>query len=91
MKLVCVDDFEKEAYRKLPVPALDYYRSGADDEDTLERNVGAFKRYKILPRFLRDVSVVDISLKIFGDHVSCPIGASPTAMHKVRNGALNFS
>lgn len=83
MKLICVDDYEKEAFKKLPKDALDYYRSGADEEQTLQANRDAFKRWKILPRFLRDVSSIDMSLTVFGDRISCPIGASPTAMHKV--------
>jgi len=83
MKFVCVDDYEKEAFKKLSQAALDYYRSGADEEVTLRSNVDAFRRLKILPRFLRDVSKVDLTLKVFGEQISCPIGASPTAMHKV--------
>lgn len=83
MNFICVDDYEKEAYNRLPNDALDYYRSGADEEVTLVSNRESFKRWKILPRFLRDVSNIDMKLEIFGDSISCPIGASPTAMHKV--------
>ncbi len=42
--LVCVEDFEKAAHRVLDRNALDYYRSGADDESTLADNKSAFKR-----------------------------------------------
>lgn len=82
-KRICVDDYEEEAFTKLSQNALDYYRSGADQEVTLRENKDAFKRWRILPRFLRDVSKIDMSLEVFGDEVSCPIGASPTAMHKL--------
>lgn len=87
MHLICVDDYEKEAHKRLPRDALDYYRSGADEELTLEANKDSFKKWKILPRFLRDVARINMDLEVFGQRVSCPIGASPTAMHKVR-GAL---
>lgn len=83
MRFICIEDFEKEAFKKLPKPALDYYRSGADEEVTLQSNVEAFKKIKILPRFLRDVSKISMELEVFGQRVSCPIGASPTAMHKL--------
>lgn len=43
--MVCVDDFEQYASHHLPKNAYDYYRSGADDEVTLKRNVEAFRRY----------------------------------------------
>jgi len=33
--LVCVDDFELAARKKLPKFVWDYYASGADDEMTL--------------------------------------------------------
>lgn len=84
MRHICVDDYEKEAHAKLSQQALDYYRSGADEEITLRANVESFKKWKILPRFMKDVSAVSMELDVFGDKVSCPIGASPTAMHKVR-------
>lgn len=83
MKFICVDDYEKEAYKRLPKEALDYYRSGADEEVTLRSNVNAFDRFKLLPRFLRDVTHINMNLEVLGDKISCPIGASPTAMHKV--------
>lgn len=89
MEYICVDDYEKEAFKRLPRDALDYYRSGADEEVTLVANREAFKKWKILPRFLRDVSNVDMDLDVFGDSVSCPIGASPTAMHKVSLISVN--
>lgn len=82
-KFICIDDYEKEAFKRLPKPALDYYRSGADEEVTLRTNVESFRRLKILPRFLRDVSNINMELDVFGQRILCPIGASPTAMHKV--------
>ena len=44
---VCVADFEKFAYETLPRNALDYYRSGANNQETLGDNVKAFIRYDI--------------------------------------------
>lgn len=89
--LICIDDYEAEAFKKLPQEALDYYRSGADEELTLRANREAFKKIKILPRFLRDVSNINTELKIFGDKILCPVGASPTAMHKVGLNDLGFA
>lgn len=44
---VCVADFEKYAHEILPRNALDYYRSGANNEETLQDNVKAFRRHDI--------------------------------------------
>lgn len=41
---VCLQDFEDFATTYLPKNALDYYRSGANDEQTLDDNREAFKR-----------------------------------------------
>ena len=35
--------------------------------------------YRIRPRFLRDVSKVDISTRLLGEEVAFPVGVSPTA------------
>uniref|UniRef100_A0A6G1SFN6 (S)-2-hydroxy-acid oxidase n=1 Tax=Aceria tosichella TaxID=561515 RepID=A0A6G1SFN6_9ACAR len=83
MKFICVDDYEKEAYKRLSKESLGYYASGADEEITLRANVESFKKLKILPRFLRDVASVDMRLEVFGQQINCPIGASPSAMHKL--------
>lgn len=44
-KRVCVSDFEEEARKLLPKAVYDYYRSGADQQNTLADNVAAFNRY----------------------------------------------
>lgn len=41
---VCVSDFEEEAKKVLPKAVYDYYRSGADDQNTLVGNIAAFDR-----------------------------------------------
>lgn len=43
----CVSDFEEEAKKVLPKAVYDYYRSGADDQNTLKDNVAAFDRYNV--------------------------------------------
>jgi len=40
-------------------------------------------RYKILPRFLRDVSKRDISTTVLGQKVSMPLGIAPTGMQRM--------
>lgn len=78
--LISLDDYQKRAYELLPKNALDYYRSGAGDEQTLAWNRSDFNNYRIRPRFLRDVSVRDTKVNILGSAISFPCGISPTAM-----------
>ena len=83
MSLISLDDYEKQAHQLLPKNALDYYRSGAGDELSLEWNRSDFRNFRIRPRFLRDVAVLDTSVNILGSNVSFPCGISPTAMQRM--------
>lgn len=44
---VCLKDFEEEAFKLIEKAPLDYYRSGAGEEYTLNLNQEAFKRFDI--------------------------------------------
>ncbi|XP_005010879.1 2-Hydroxyacid oxidase 1 [Anas platyrhynchos] len=82
-KPVCISDFEDYAKKFLPKSVYDYYRSGADDEETLADNVAAFSRWKLYPRVLRDVSVMDLSTSVLGQKISMPICVGATAMQRM--------
>ncbi|XP_067421424.1 2-Hydroxyacid oxidase 1 [Emydura macquarii macquarii] len=82
-KPVCVGDFEQYAKRVLPKSVYDYYRSGADNQQTLADNVAAFSRWRLYPRMLRDVSVLDLSTSILGQKISMPICVGATAMQRL--------
>ncbi|XP_070569639.1 2-Hydroxyacid oxidase 2-like [Ptychodera flava] len=62
-----------------------YYESGSDEEITLEQNRKAFKRLRIRPRLLQDVSSNDLSLSLLGHRVDLPICIAPTALHGIVN------
>ncbi|XP_015254263.1 PREDICTED: hydroxyacid oxidase 1 [Cyprinodon variegatus] len=84
---VCVSDFEEEARRVLPKAVYDYYRSGADGQSTLADNVAAFNRWHLVPRVLRDVSVVDLSVSVLGQRLSMPLCVGSTAMQRMAHPA----
>ncbi len=73
-------DLEKQFPNKLPKAIEGYYSSGARDEVTLERNRSVFNEYELLPRFLRDVSNVEMSCSILGNKIDMPILIAPVAM-----------
>lgn len=83
MTLVCVADYEEKSKEILEKSALDYYQSGAGDELTLKLNKEAFNDLRIRPRFLRDVSNLDLSTKIFGRKLKWPVGIASTAMQRM--------
>ncbi|XP_034567697.1 hydroxyacid oxidase 1 [Notolabrus celidotus] len=82
-KRVCVSDFEVEAREILPKAVYDYYRSGADEQHTLADNVAAFNRWHLVPRVLRNVSTVDLSVSVLGQKLSMPLCVAATAMQRM--------
>ncbi len=71
---------ERLAAERLEPQAYDYYRSGAGDELTLDRNRAAFARIELLPHVLRDVSEVAIGTELLGA-ATTPVVVAPTAFH----------
>ena len=80
---VCVKDYEKLAQMKLETHVWDYISGGATDEQTLEDNCLAFRRYRLRPQVLNDVSVIDMSTDVLGCPLSIPICVSATSMQKL--------
>ncbi|KAF2076522.1 hypothetical protein CYY_002200 [Polysphondylium violaceum] len=82
-QFVNINEFKIEAQKKLPKMAYDYYASGANDQITLADNENSFKRIKLIPRCLVDVSNVNIKTSIFGVDIKTPIMIAPAAMQKM--------
>lgn len=82
-RMVCLNDFEAHARKILPLNALGYYQSGACGEETLRLNVNSFKKLRIRPRVLVNVSKRSVKCEVFGEEISCPIGVAPSAMQKL--------
>ncbi|KAL8202590.1 UNVERIFIED_CONTAM: hypothetical protein K2H54_019514 [Gekko kuhli] len=83
MPLVCLSDFEAYAKKHLPKATWDYFAAGADDSCTRDDNLRAFKRIRLRPRMLRDVSVIDTKTTILGTEISFPVGIAPTGFHRL--------
>src|SRR5213079_3192757 len=63
---VSVDQLEDRARSVLDRPAFDYLAGGAGGEETMHANREAFRRRRIVPRFLRDVSRRDLGVELLG-------------------------
>ena len=55
----------ERASRRLPAPMFHYIDGAAGDEWTMRQNTDAFDRYELVPRFLVDVSEVDLTTTVF--------------------------
>ncbi|MDS1138819.1 alpha-hydroxy acid oxidase [Pusillimonas sp. SM2304] len=78
-----IERLREAARSRLPRGVFEFYDGGSEDEITLRDNVDAFKRIRLLPRVLRNVSVVDLSSSLFGRKLGLPAAIAPT-------GAVGF-
>ena len=71
------------ASKRLPAPMFHYIDGAAGDEWTMRQNTDAFDRYELVPRFLVDVSEIDLSTTVFGQKIDMPFFCAPTAMSRL--------
>jgi isopentenyl diphosphate isomerase/L-lactate dehydrogenase-like FMN-dependent dehydrogenase len=80
---VCVADYERLAEERLDPGAFGYYAGGAGDELALSGNVEAWRRLRLRPRVLVDVSEVTAATTVLGTPVSMPLLVAPTAIQRL--------
>jgi isopentenyl diphosphate isomerase/L-lactate dehydrogenase-like FMN-dependent dehydrogenase len=76
-------DYERMFEETLDAGAFGYFTGGADDEVTLRDNVAAFRRLRLRPRMLVDVSVATPQTTVLGTPVSMPLLVAPTAFQRM--------
>lgn len=81
--MINIEDARRAARDRLPAPIYHYLEGGADDERTLQRNVAAFDEYELLPRYLIDVSRIDLRCRLLGLESAMPIVLAPTGMSRL--------
>jgi len=82
-RALTIYDLRDIAKRRTPQAPFDYTDGGADSESSLIRARSTFERVEFQPRILRDVSVVDTSVKMLGQTMSMPIGIAPTGFTRM--------
>ena len=78
-KVVSLSDFEPLAVERMTPAAYGYLAGGAWDEISLRESVEAWRRFRFVPRVLRDVRTVDVSGRFLGRKAAPPIAIAPTA------------
>ena len=71
---------KRRARRRLPKFAFDYLDGGIDGEHCKRRNRAAWHAVQLTPRYLRDVTAVDLTAKLFGYTYSQPVGIAPVGL-----------
>jgi len=71
-------ELEERARESLDERAIAYIFGGAGSEDTMRANLEAFRRWRIVPRVLRqDLSARDLSVELLGTRMPAPVLMAP--------------
>ena len=82
-KCLNIDDLRLAAKRRAHKMAFDYIDGGADDEFTLSRNSGAFKKYDLAFKALAGADEIDTTVELLGEKLSVPFFCSPAAGNRL--------
>lgn len=87
-KALSIGDLRRLARRRLPRILFELIESGVEDELGLARNLAAFRRYCLMPRYLTEIETRDQSVELFGRRFASPFGIGPTGFAALlRHGA----
>ena len=77
------DALEAAAAEKLDAGAHGYVFGGAGAEDTMRENLEAFRRHRLLPRMLRDVSERTTATTLLGQELNAPVVLAPVGVQSI--------
>ena len=75
-----IADLKIAAKKRIPNFAFDYVDGGIDSESGKRRNREAFHQIHLIPRYLCDVTHVDISAELFSKRYAMPFGIAPIGL-----------
>jgi L-lactate dehydrogenase (cytochrome) len=76
---------EDLARQRMSPDAFDYICGGAGTEDSVSENAAAFRRWRIVPRMLTDVSTASYASTVLGTELASPIMLGPVGVLKLAN------
>ena len=76
-------ELERAAERELDERAIAYVWGGAGSEDTMRANLEGFRRWRIVPRVLRDISSRELATEVLGTELPAPLLLAPIGVQKL--------
>lgn len=70
-------ELEQLVVRSAEPKTAAYVFGGAGSEDTMRANLEAFRRWRIVPRMLRDVAERDLAVTVLGTEMPAPLALAP--------------
>ncbi|HEV7357468.1 MAG TPA: alpha-hydroxy acid oxidase [Steroidobacteraceae bacterium] len=75
-----IDDFRRQAMRRIPRAIFDYADGGSYDERTIRRNAADLDAMAFRQRVMVDMSTISLATTLLGSPVSMPLGIGPTGL-----------
>ncbi|MGN6201091.1 MAG: alpha-hydroxy-acid oxidizing protein [Solirubrobacterales bacterium] len=79
---VSVAELDEQGMAAIDPRIANYVRAGAGSEETIRANLEAFRRRRIVPRMLRDVSARDLSTDVLGTAMTAPLLLAPIGVQQ---------
>jgi len=76
-RILCLDDFEAAARRRLPRPVFAYVSGAVERNQSLRANAASFEQYEFVTRVLVDISRRTTATMLLGTRYSVPFGLAP--------------
>ncbi|MGH2964865.1 MAG: lactate 2-monooxygenase [Solirubrobacterales bacterium] len=76
-------ELERRATEAMEPRAAAYVAAGAGTEDTMRENLEAFRRWRIVPRMLRDVARRSLATSLLGEELPAPVLLAPIGVHTI--------
>ncbi|MFZ1864340.1 MAG: L-lactate dehydrogenase [Polyangiales bacterium] len=73
-------DYRELARKRLPRQLFDYIDGGAYAENTMRANVADLRSIHLRQRILRDVSDIELSAEVLGEHLALPVVLGPVGL-----------
>jgi lactate 2-monooxygenase len=80
---VSAAELQERAREVMSPEAYGYVAGGAGSERTMQANLDAFERWKIVPRMLRDVSLRDLSCSLLEMAMPAPLMLAPVGVQSI--------
>jgi L-lactate dehydrogenase (cytochrome) len=80
---VSIAELERRAIDVMDPRTASYVCAGAGSEGTIDANAEAFRRRRIVPRMLRDVSERDLSTTVLGTAMPAPLLLAPIGVQRI--------
>ncbi|KAL3444538.1 FMN-dependent dehydrogenase [Aspergillus insuetus] len=76
-------ELETQARQALGNRAFNYVAGGAGEKATMDSNRLAFRQWKVIPRMLRDMTDLDVSVELFGQRYANPVLMAPVGVQSI--------